>query len=446
MQIYSMSMRARLNMDDTFATLHKDDAFAFWLDRQHHPTNAFSVMGAGSQVVDADQHVLDYLEAQLAQQWSDLADVDLPFSWRPGLVGALHFEALKAAAAAKPSGFMLIDRALVYDHKGKTVWFVGIFDSPESFRRWHDAALLRIALVGGESFVYRRNNPLPGGEPAKVTARHSDDDYLQLIDTAKDHIAVGDVYQLCLTNQLEIESSHDPLAVYLKLRATNPAPLSSFIRLGDVSICSSSPEQFLHITREGLVTTKPIKGTRPRHADASTDGIQDQAIAEELRNNQKERAENLMIVDLMRNDLGKVASANQANVTKLFDIESYSTVHQLVSTVEAQLAPGLSALDAVEAAFPAGSMTGAPKIRAIQILENLEAGQRGIYSGAIGFIAGNGAVDLAMTIRTIVFESGRATIGIGGGITIDSDPHAELAETKLKSKALLQALNAELDW
>ena len=449
-------------MDDTFATLHKDDAFAFWIDREHHPTEAFSVMGAGSGLLPVGANAFDFLEAQLAGQWANMDDIDLPFSWRPGLVGAFAYEAKSETLGLGDSGgrggsrhsgdageiakFMLIDRALVYDHRGKTVWFVGIFDSAESFRLWHDAALLRIALVGGEGFVYRRNNPLPSGNKTPVTARHSDDHYLQLITKAKEHIAAGDAYQLCLTNQLSVETEADPLAIYLHLRKSNPAPLASFMRLGDVSIVSSSPEQFLQVGANGIATTKPIKGTRPRHPDAAEEGTQDRAIAEELRTNQKERAENLMIVDLMRNDLGKIAKDGQVAVTKLFEVESYATVHQLVSTLEAQLAEGVTSLEAVAASFPAGSMTGAPKMRAVEILETLEAGPRGIYSGALGFIAGNGTVDLAMTIRTIVFQNQKATIGIGGGITIDSDPQAEVAETKLKAKALLQALNAQLDW
>jgi anthranilate/para-aminobenzoate synthase component I len=167
----------------------------------------------------------------------------------------------------------------------------------------------------------------------------------------------------------------------------------------------------------------------------------DAELAAELVANDKERAENLMIVDLMRNDLGRVSEPDDVVVAKLFDIESYASVHQLVSTVTAKLKPGLDVFDAITACFPAGSMTGAPKIRAMEILSQLEVGPRGIYSGCLGFIGFNGAADLAMTIRTIVFESGRATIGIGGGITIDSVPGEELAETKLKAKALLAALS-----
>jgi anthranilate/para-aminobenzoate synthase component I len=192
----------------------------------------------------------------------------------------------------------------------------------------------------------------------------------------------------------------------------------------------------------GLVSTKPIKGTRPRSADP----IKDKALADELRNNEKERAENLMIVDLMRNDIGRVVHPDSIKVSKLFEIESYATVHQLVSTVEGQLAPGETAVSAMAAAFPGGSMTGAPKLRAMEIISELEKGPRGVYSGAVGYFGFNGAAEFGMTIRTIVFEGTRAYIGVGGGITSDSDPMAELEETKLKAQALLRALNAPDPW
>jgi para-aminobenzoate synthetase len=275
-----------------------------------------------------------------------------------------------------------------------------------------------------------------------VKLRHDAQSYLQMIEAAQGHIEAGDVYQICLTNQIEVEHSLDPLAVFLNLREINPAPYSAFIRMGEISLVSSSPEQFLHVSARGLVSTKPIKGTRPRSLDLEVD----LANAEELRTNQKERAENLMIVDLMRNDIGKVAVSDSIKVSKLFEIESYATVHQLVSTVEAQLAEGESALTALSAAFPGGSMTGAPKVRAMEIIEILEKGGRGAYSGAIGFFGFNGAAEFGMTIRTIVFERGRASIGVGGGITSDSDPIAELEETKLKAQALLRVLNAPDPW
>ena len=263
-----------------------------------------------------------------------------------------------------------------------------------------------------------------------------------MIQKAQQHIASGDVYQICLTNQIQIEHQLDPLSVFLDLREANPAPYAAFMRIGGQSIVCSSPEQFLHVSATGTISTKPIKGTRPRAADPE----RDLANAEELKANEKERAENLMIVDLMRNDLGRVAKPDTVRVSKLFEIESYATVHQLVSTVEAELAEGQDAFSAFDSSFPGGSMTGAPKVKAMEIIQNLEKGSRSVYSGALGYFGFDGSADFGMTIRTIVFDGNRAYIGVGGGITSDSDPMAELEETKLKAGALLRALNAPDPW
>jgi anthranilate/para-aminobenzoate synthase component I len=239
-----------------------------------------------------------------------------------------------------------------------------------------------------------------------------------------------------LTNQILIEHDADPLKTFLTLREQNPAPYGSYIKIGQREIVSSSPEQFLKVTTEGKISSKPIKGTRPR----SLVPVEDELLAKELRENQKEQAENLMIVDLMRNDLGRVCEPGSVVVDKLFDVESYATVHQLVSTVSGTLQQGQNAVTALKACFPAGSMTGAPKIRAMEILEELEAGPRGPYSGAIGYLGFDGSADLGMTIRTLVFEGSLASLGVGGGITIDSSPDQELQETMLKADALLRTL------
>jgi len=425
MRLYSASLPSRVSMPDAFIALHAKDENALLFERDTNPDNRFSVMGAALSLVSDPRESLKDLASFVDE------DVELPFDFRPGLVGAINYEGEET--------FMLVDRAIVLDHAKAKAWFIGVFEEEAEFASWRDAALLRLALIGGEGAVYRHANVVSEIISSSVSSLHSDDEYLSLIVKAKEAIARGDAYQLCLTNQLSIKTDVDPFAVYLRLRETNPAPYLSFLRLGDVSVVSSSPEQFLRVSNSGVVTSKPIKGTRPRSSDALVDA----ALAEELRSNEKERAENLMIVDLMRNDLGKVSEPSDVVVSKLFEIESYASVHQLVSTITAALKPGLDVFDAVEAAFPAGSMTGAPKQSAMEILASLEGAPRGIYSGCFGYISYTGAADLAMTIRTLVFESGLATIGIGGGITIDSDPEAELLETKLKARALLGALGVE---
>jgi anthranilate/para-aminobenzoate synthase component I len=214
------------------------------------------------------------------------------------------------------------------------------------------------------------------------------------------------------------------------------------LKLGESAIVCTSPEQFLRVTSGGLVSSKPIKGTRRRDSDPARDA----ELALELANNEKERAENLMIVDLMRNDIGQVCDASTVSVPKLFEVETYKTVHQLVSTVVGQLRADKTSLDAIKAAFPGGSMTGAPKARAMEIIQELEAGERGVYSGAIGYLGVDGSVDLGMVIRTIIFTADGIRIGIGGGITSDSIATEELEETHLKAKALLEALGLEDPW
>jgi len=412
-------------MPDAFISLHAKDEYSFLLERESNQENRFSVMGAALSLVEDAREALKDLAGFVDNE------IDLPFDFRPGLVGAFSYEGEEK--------FMLVDRAIVLDHQKLTAWFIGVFESEAEFNSWRDAALLRLALIGGEGAIYRHANRVETIDSSLVHSLHSDSEYLGLIEEAKEAIARGDAYQLCLTNQLTIETEVDPFAVYLRLREANPAPYLSYLKLGSTSVVSSSPEQFLRVSYSGVVSSKPIKGTRPRSADAELD----KQLAEELRSNEKERAENLMIVDLMRNDLGQVSEPSDVVVAKLFEVESYATVHQLVSTITAVLKLGLDVFDAVNAAFPAGSMTGAPKQSAMSILSELEGAPRGIYSGCFGYVSLTGAADLAMTIRTIVFEEGKATIGIGGGITIDSDPEAELLETKLKARALLGALGVE---
>jgi len=412
-------------MPDVFITLHANDSHAFLLDREHNLNNRFSVMGAGNRVVSAVElaEVLETLASSIEN------DLELPFDFRPGVVGAYSYEG--------EALFLLVDRAIVFDHNASVAYFLGVFATEQDFIAFRDSALLRLALMGGQGVAYRAKHKIVA--PSSINSRHSDEEYLELIERAKQSIAKGDAYQLCLTNQLTVETQTNPLAVFLELRRANPAPYLSYLKMGETVLVSCSPEQFLRVEESGLVSSKPIKGTRKR----SSDEAEDNRLIEELRTNEKERAENLMIVDLMRNDLGRVSEPTDVIVSKLFDVESYASVHQLVSTVQARLKPGLDVFDAIRASFPAGSMTGAPKIRAMEILGGLENGPRGLYSGTFGYITYKGSADLGMTIRTLVFEGGKATLGIGGGITIDSDALAELEETKLKAKALLSALGVD---
>lgn len=435
MPIFVSNLDGWVNPAEVFVALHASDENAFWLDREIHPSDRFTVIGASANVLRQQSGSFAPLKNQLASA-KLVGDVEVPFEFRPGLVGYITYES--------ESVFLQVDRAMVFDHDAKKIYFIGEFDTPNDFDAWHHAALLRLALCGGELAAYRlRHESLKANE---ATVRHSDREYLELIERAQQHIAAGDVYQLCLTNQIELKVEGNALVTFLNLRESNPAPYAAYLKLGDQEILCCSPEQFLRIDSERMVSSKPIKGTRRRDSDA----LIDSALAQELRDDEKERAENLMIVDLMRNDIGRVAEVDSVRVDKLFEVESYATVHQLVSTVQAKLALNFDSCDAIEAAFPGGSMTGAPKLRAMQIISSLEdkpnASGRGIYSGALGYLTRGGVADLGMTIRTIIVKSGFATIGVGGGITIDSQPKAELEETKLKASALLRALRAPNPW
>ncbi|MEY4450900.1 MAG: hypothetical protein RLZZ380_21 [Actinomycetota bacterium] len=422
MRLHVESLRGWVSPTNAFIALFAQSKNAFWLDREFATEQRFSVIGTGEEI---SYQNFDSLREAL----EDHDDVDLPFDFRPGVVGWIDFE------LDKPK-FMRVESAMVFDHENRHLYLIARSENETKFRHWLDAALLRIGLIGGESLKYLHQVSKP--EITSVTPRHSDSKYLELIARAQAHIAAGDVYQLCLTNQYTIEGKADPLATFIELREANPAPYAGYFKFGESVLVSSSPEQFIWVGASGDVSSKPIKGTRPRGVDEETDRL----IISELKANVKERAENLMIVDLMRNDLTRVCQADSVSVPKLFDVETYATVHQLVSTVTGKLAPGSDSVSAIEAAFPGGSMTGAPKLRAIEIIEELEQSSRGVYSGVAGYLGDNGSASFGMVIRSLVFENGMISLGVGGGITIDSEPASELAETKLKALALLKALKA----
>ncbi len=259
--------------------------------------------------------------------------------------------------------------------------------------------------------------------------------YQKAFARVQGYLQAGDCYQINLAQRFIASASGNPLAVYLALRKASPAPYSAFLNLPQVQIMCASPERFIRVT-DGQVETKPIKGTRPRDADAQRDRQQ----AEALRLHPKDRAENLMIVDLLRNDLGKSCVPGTVRVPKLFEVESYAQVHHLVSTVQGELAVGKDALHVLADCFPGGSITGAPKQRAMEIIEQLEPDRRGIYCGVIGYVGFDGKMDSNIAIRTLVYSQGQIRCWAGGGIVADSDCQAEHQETMDKASAMLKIL------
>jgi para-aminobenzoate synthetase len=245
----------------------------------------------------------------------------------------------------------------------------------------------------------------------------------------------GESYEACYTYRITARTTADPLAAYLRLRRANPAPYGAYLRFGDRHVLSSSPERFLTVDAAGWAETKPVKGT------AARDPLRDDEVRAELAADEKNRSENLMIVDLLRNDLGRVCLPGTVRVPSLMAVESYATVHHLVSTVRGRLRPEVHALDCVDALFPGGSMTGAPKERTVQLLAGLETSPRGVYSGCLGWIGVDGTADLSIVIRTAVQDGDRVTIGVGGAVTVLSDVDEEWAETRVKAAAVLRALD-----
>jgi para-aminobenzoate synthetase component 1 len=272
--------------------------------------------------------------------------------------------------------------------------------------------------------------------PRELASLLSRDDYIDRVRVAKQHIEQGDAFEICLTRALEAPFDGDPWDLFSVLRRTNPAPFAAILDLPEGAVVSSSPERFVRLDAQRVAESRPIKGTRPRGASP----VEDARLAEDLATSPKDRAENAMIVDLVRNDLGKVCRWGSVSVPEAYAVEPYATVHQLVSTVRGELDDESDAIALLAACFPPGSMTGAPKIEAMSILERLEPTERGVYAGALGFIGLDGTMDTSVVIRTIVVKDGRAHVGVGGAVVADSDPAAEHDETTQKAAALARAL------
>ena len=449
-RLLARSIGPHVDAAAAFAALFGASDAAFWLDSSDD--SGWSYLGCGRRIAVGHGGVLDALAEALEADRAAGVDVSAApdgMAFRLGWVGWFDYELRHRTAARRGSGgagrgragqggaFLAADRMLALDHRSGTAWLVA-YDTRDGDRWLRDAACILASLPPSPPSLPPR--PVAAGATSgrNVTWRHSDSEYLDLIDRCRAAIGAGDAYQLCLTNSATIPGVVDPLAVHLRLRSISPAPLGGLLRLGDAALVSASPERFLSVTPAGLATTRPIKGTRRRGADDRDD----ERLRRQLVESEKERAENLMIVDLMRNDLSRVCRLGSVRVTELLRVESYAQVHQLVSTVEGTLREGATAVDAVRALFPAGSMTGAPKMRAIEILDGLEGAPRGTYAGAFGYLGVDGALDLAMVIRSIVIGPHGATVGAGGGITTLSDPAEELEEVRLKAAPLLRALGA----
>lgn len=425
-----------------YLELVADSPTAVWLDGGPSATSGISVIGIPSRLVSVRDpgDALTTLATLLAAAPRIRARAEpTPLGW----VGWIGYEVgsaeLRTAAHHASSAAMVLgrlDRAVVFDHRTHRIRLLVMGDAIDDNRAataWLDELALRVAEVSALPLV---EAPPASGAPVDVAWRHSRDDYLDHIREAQRLISEGDVYQVCLCNAGVVAGAFDPVVVHRRLRRRSPTHHGALFRAGDLDLVCGSPEEFLTVDAGGHVVTRPMKGTRSRDKDPATDA----ALADELRDSDKEQAENLMIVDLMRNDLSRVSELGSVEVTELFGVEHYATVHQLVSTVESTLTAASSLVDLLRATLPPGSMTGAPKHSAMRAIDRIEAGPRGVFSGVFGLFSIDGTVDLAVVIRSIVISPDSASIGAGGGITALSVAEEEYDETMLKARNMLWAL------
>lgn len=321
----------------------------------------------------------------------------------------------------------IYDWAVVVDHHKREANLVSQLRLPETSRRLPEI-LARLKNPAGSI----KNNFRVTGE---IVSNFSRPAYEVAFNRIRDYLIAGDCYQVNLAQRFSAPASGNALDAYLKLREISPAPYSAFLNFPFAQILSASPERFLQV-RDGRVETKPIKGTRKRGADEELDA----ELVRDLRNNSKDRAENLMIVDLLRNDLSKSCATGSVKVEKIFDVESYANVHHLVSTITGKLAAGQDALSLLRDCFPGGSITGTPKKRAMEIIAELEPQRRGIYCGAIGYIGWDGNMDTSIAIRTLIYAQGEIHGSAGGGIVADSDAVSEYEETMHKALGMLKLI------
>jgi anthranilate synthase component 1 len=354
-------------------------------------------------------------------------------SWFEPVLGDLG----SSSDGADTAGFMLFDTVLAFDHVQHRILIIANarITADEDLESLYQFACAKIGFLERElERSLSHSSPQPAGA-LQLQSNYTKEAFEAQVRTAKEYIAAGDIYQVVLSQRFEADVDADPFTVYRALRHVNPSPYMYFIRMGGVSVVGSSPEMLVRV--EGShVETHPIAGTRPRGRTAD----EDLRLAEELKRNEKERAEHVMLVDLGRNDIGRVCEYGTVRVPQFMGLERFSHVMHLTSIVEGRLAPDRDRIDALVSCFPAGTVSGAPKVRAMQIINELEPSGRGLYAGAVGYLDFAGNLDFCIAIRTVIMSNGKAFVQAGAGIVMDSNPAAEYEETRDKARALVRAL------
>src|SRR3954464_4189213 len=400
----------------------------------------------GGSTVDSDKPLIDTLRRLMADFRSPFVP-DLP-RFTGGAVGYLGYGAASwfepvlgdlgtSPAGAGDGGFMLFDTVLAFDHVQHRILIIANarITADDDLESLYQFACAKIQFLERELDRNLSHQRLRPGRRPRVQSNFTKERFEEQVRAAKEHIAAGDIYQVVLSQRFEAEVAAEPFTVYRALRHVNPSPYMYFIRMGGVSVVGSSPEMLVRV--EGSrVETHPIAGTRPRGRNDE----EDMRLAEELKRNEKERAEHVMLVDLGRNDVGRVCEYGSVRVPQFMGLERFSHVMHLTSIVEGKLADDRDRLDALVSCFPAGTVSGAPKVRAMQIIRELEPSGRGLYAGAVAYLDFAGNLDFCIAIRTVIMSKGKAFVQAGAGIVIDSHPTAEYEETRDKARALLRAL------
>jgi para-aminobenzoate synthetase len=445
---------------------------SFWLDSADAPTWLAQCSYMGTSAGPGERHlsydvdaaattirtpageevrhgsIFELLEHEMADFKAE-APIGVDRGLMGGYVGYLGYE-LKADCGATnvhssdlpDAALMLANRVVAVDHARERTHVFALTRAEDVAERaaataWLESTTrLAAAAICDPPTERPLDPPAEPGSQVSFRVGRGRAQYLADIERSQAELAAGESYEVCLTDQISTDASPEPFALYRRLRRANPSPFAALLRFGETAIVSSSPERFLSVGRDGAVQARPIKGTISR----ADDPAEDAARRAELAGDEKTRAEHLMIVDLLRNDLGRVSEIDSVRVPDLMVVEPYATVHQVVSTVTGQLEAGRSAVECVRNCFPGGSMTGAPKERTMEIIDELEDEARGVYSGAIGYFGVDGSVDLSIVIRTIVIRPGRTTIGAGGAIVMQSDPEEEFDEILLKARAPMAAI------
>ncbi|MDF2541724.1 MAG: anthranilate synthase [Herbinix sp.] len=439
-----MSQIKQLNyykpIQEIFTLFHEEEDIALLESSLKNKLGRFSIIGRKPYLKLVKDHVFtwngkeceipyeEYLKDYFTKNYKE-NNTDLPII--SGAIGYFSYDYHRKKQNQVPESILIFyDEFIIENHQTNSIYLVV---NGKTAKEEDALKELEEKIISG---IETKNCCKKEIQKPEINFNFYKEEYLQAIEKMMNYIVEGDIYIANMTQQLFIKSDKTPYELYQILSKKNPAPFAAYLNYGNFQVVSLSPERFIEVKGK-KIRTRPIKGTRKRGATLE----EDQQLKQELENSEKDKSELLMIVDLERNDLNKISEPGSVVVNELFTIESYATVHHLVAEVCGNLKDNITIIDIIDAVFPGGSITGAPKLRAMEIIEELEKNQRGLYTGSIGYFSLNGDCDMSIVIRTAVFQDGVYTLGVGGGITYESHTESEYEETLQKARAFLDALS-----